>query len=105
VHSRSPRKLKMLIFSRILFCLYMQTIRVAVMQGTQVATQYLNDQLKDDLDRDELVARGKVSRHDADADGVEWAEVREDVSLRVRSTCVGWRRTPCAWIVPASDRL
>lgn len=47
------------------------------MQGTQVATQYLNDQLKADLDRDDLVARGKVSRHDADADGAEWAEVSE----------------------------
>jgi hypothetical protein len=53
-----------------------QTIRVAVMQGTQVATQYLNDQLKEDLERDELVARGKVNRVDADTDGAEWAEVR-----------------------------
>jgi hypothetical protein len=67
----------------------MQTIRVAVMQGTQVATQYLNDQLKEDLDRDELVARGKVSRHDADADGNEWAEVREDVPLRPLRAWVG----------------
>jgi hypothetical protein len=53
-----------------------QTIRVAVMQGTQVATQYLNDQLKEELERDKLVDRSKVNRVDADTDGAEWAEVR-----------------------------
>jgi hypothetical protein len=78
--STRNKKIPLHSFSHLLCSLvYMQTIRVAVMQGTQVATQYLNDQLKEDLDRDELVARGKVSRHDADADGNEWAVVREDV--------------------------
>ena len=63
-------------YSLLPFYVLAQTIRVAIMQGTLVATQYSNDQLKEDLDRDELVAKGKVSRHDANADGVEWAEVR-----------------------------
>lgn len=46
------------------------------MQGTQVATQYLNDQLKEDIARDELVAKGKLSPHEADVESDEWAEVR-----------------------------
>lgn len=45
------------------------------MQGTQVLTQYLNDQLKEDMKRDELVMKGKLSRVAADAEADEWAEV------------------------------
>lgn len=46
------------------------------MQATQVATAYLNDQLREDMARDELVEKGKMRRHDADLDSAAWAEVR-----------------------------
>lgn len=54
--------------------LAMSTFRVVIMQGTQVLTQYLNDQLKEDMKRDELVMKGKLSRIAADAEADEWAE-------------------------------
>jgi hypothetical protein len=46
------------------------------MQATQVATQYLNDQLREDMARDDLVSKRKMSRHDADLESDAWAEVR-----------------------------
>lgn len=46
------------------------------MQGTQVATQYMNDQLREELKRDDLVVHGKITRKEADEEGEEWAEVR-----------------------------
>lgn len=52
------------------------------MQGSTILTQYMNDQLKEDMKRDELVASGKVSQMEADDEAAVWAEVR------VRS----WRR-------------
>lgn len=45
------------------------------MQGTQVATQYLNDQLKEDITRDELVMNGKLSRRQAEEEAEAWSEV------------------------------
>ena len=36
---------------------------------------YLNDQLKEDIERDELVARGQLTRDQADEQAEEWAEV------------------------------
>jgi hypothetical protein len=65
------------------------TIRVVIMQGTQVATHYLKDQLAADLERDDLVSRGKMTREAAEAQAEEWAEVRLFV---IASLCyiVGW---------------
>jgi hypothetical protein len=45
------------------------------MQGSAILTQYMNDQLKEDMRRDELVARGKLAQILADGQGMQWAEV------------------------------
>jgi len=53
-----------------------QSLRVVIMQGTQVGTLYLNDQLKEDMARDERVLKGKLTRQEAEEEADEWAEVR-----------------------------
>jgi len=50
------------------------------MQGTQIATLYMNDQLKEEIHRDELVTKGKMTRREAEDEGEEWAEVRRAVN-------------------------
>jgi hypothetical protein len=66
-----------------------QTIRIVIMQGSSVLTQYMNDQLKEDMRRDELVADGKMSQMAADEEALLWSEVREQRCIvRVR---ICWR--------------
>jgi len=45
------------------------------MQGTQVVTHYFNDQLKEDLRRDEMVEKGKLTNYEAEKQADAWAEV------------------------------
>lgn len=58
-----------------------QTVRVVIMQGTTIATHYMNDQLKEDMARDELVSKGKLTRKEADEESEEWGEVRVSLLL------------------------
>ena len=44
-------------------------------QGAHLMSTYLNDQLKEDIERDELVARGQLTRDQADEQAEEWTEV------------------------------
>jgi hypothetical protein len=53
--------------------------RIAVMQTTTVITNYYNDQLKNDIDREERVLEGKITRQQADREEEEWQEVRQRV--------------------------
>ena len=73
----------------------LQTVRIAILQVTQVGTQYLNDQLKEDMGRDELVIKGKLTRHEADEESDEWAKVRRQSLMQGRlymrsSALIGW---------------
>lgn len=63
----------------------LQTLRIAVLQVTQAGTQYLNDQLKEDMGRDELVDKGKLTRHEADEESDEWAKVRRQRAILRRA--------------------
>lgn len=45
------------------------------MSSTTIATQYLNDQLQEDLKRDERVAAGVLTLGQAQRQADEWAEV------------------------------
>ena len=45
------------------------------MQSTTVITNYYNDQLKYDIEREEKVLQGKLTRQEADREEEEWQEV------------------------------
>jgi hypothetical protein len=45
------------------------------MQSTTVITNYYNDQLKYDIEREEKVIQGKLTRQEADREEEEWQEV------------------------------
>lgn len=45
------------------------------MQSTTVITNYYNDQLKYDIEREEKVIQGKITRQEADREEEEWQEV------------------------------
>lgn len=45
------------------------------MQSTTVITNYYNDQLKYDIEREEKVLQGKITRQEADREEKEWQEV------------------------------
>ena len=66
------------------------------MQGSTVLTQYMNDQLKEDMRRDEQVALGKITQFEADDEAVVWAEVSAKGSQRLMEYCMpfaqGWMR-------------
>lgn len=51
-------------------------MRIVILQSTQVMTQFLNDQLKEDMARDELVAKGKLTQAEANEEADTWTEVR-----------------------------
>ena len=51
------------------------TVRVVVMQTTTSVTQYYNDQLKEDMEREERIQRGEITRAQANKDDEEWQEV------------------------------
>jgi hypothetical protein len=53
-----------------------------ILQSSQVVTHYLQDQLKADIRRDELVMKGKTTREQADQDSDEWTEVRFVVHVK-----------------------
>ncbi|GKY93282.1 hypothetical protein MPSEU_000295700 [Mayamaea pseudoterrestris] len=50
------------------------TMRIVIMQGSTILTQYMNDQLKEDMRRDELVAYGKLSQLEADEEAAQWSD-------------------------------
>ena len=52
------------------------------MQTTTVITNYYNDQLKYDIEREEKVIQGKITRQEADREEKEWQEVRLFVAQR-----------------------
>ena len=52
------------------------------MQSTTVITNYYNDQLKYDIEREEKVIQGKLTRQEADREEEEWQEVRLFVAKR-----------------------
>lgn len=45
------------------------------MQSTTVITNYYNDQLKYDIEREERVLQEKITRQEADREEKEWQEV------------------------------
>lgn len=64
------------------------------MQSTTVITNYYNDQLKYDIEREERVLHGKITRQEADREEAEWQEVRMltengifQIRWRNESTC------------------
>jgi hypothetical protein len=63
------------LFARLSFLIF-KAFRIAVVQGTTVITNYYNDQLKCDIEREERVAQGNITRQQADREDKEWQEVR-----------------------------
>jgi hypothetical protein len=52
-----------------------QTIRITFMQGSTIISQYMNDQLKEEVNRDELVTKKKMTPEEACEDSAHWSEV------------------------------
>ena len=46
-------------------------------QSAHILSNYVNDQLKEDMEREELVANGVLTQKEADEQSDEWAEVSE----------------------------
>jgi hypothetical protein len=57
-------------------------VRICIVQYTTVMSNYLNDQLQADLERDGRVQRGELTPSDASREASEWQEVRRGVLLR-----------------------
>jgi hypothetical protein len=51
-------------------------IRITVIQSSSVVTNYYNDLIKLDMERDERVATGEITREQAERESDEWQEVR-----------------------------
>lgn len=51
------------------------SIRVIVMQSTTVVTNYYNDQLKEDMEREDRIQKGEITRAQANKEDDEWQEV------------------------------
>jgi hypothetical protein len=51
-------------------------VRICIVQYTTVMSNYLNDQLQADLERDGRVQRGELTPSDASREASEWQEVR-----------------------------
>ena len=51
------------------------TVRIVVMQSTNVVTTYYNDQLKQDMEREERIQRREITRAQANKEDEEWQEV------------------------------
>ena len=54
----------------------LKTVRVVVLQSSQVLTTFLQDQLEEDMKRDQKVQSQQLSREEAEKDAEEWNEVR-----------------------------
>jgi hypothetical protein len=63
-------------FSLLSLSFYGQAFRIAVMQSTTVLTNYYNDQLKQDIEREERIAKGQLTRKQAEREEEAWQEVR-----------------------------
>jgi hypothetical protein len=46
------------------------------MQSTTVVTTYYNDQLKNDIEQEERILSGEITRAEAEREDEEWQEVR-----------------------------
>jgi hypothetical protein len=58
------------------------------MQSTTVITNYYNDQLKYDIEREEKVIQGKLTRQEADREEKEWQEVSLDSHEKKFDSCI-----------------
>lgn len=47
------------------------------MQSTTVVTNYYNDQLKEDMEREDRIQKGEITRAQANKEDDEWQEVCE----------------------------
>lgn len=52
-----------------------QAIRIAVMQTTTAVTHYYNDQLKVDMEREDRISSGEITRAQAEKEDEAWQEV------------------------------
>ena len=52
-----------------------QTFRIVVTQGSLILSTYANDQLQQDMAREELVAKGEMTQEEADEAAEEWEMV------------------------------
>jgi hypothetical protein len=52
-----------------------QTIRTTVSHSMLVISSYMNDQLRVELQRDELVGQGRMTQEQADQESEEWIQV------------------------------
>lgn len=53
----------------------MQTVRVAIIQGGQVMTTFMTDQLEYESANEELIVQGKITPMEADEMNEQWETV------------------------------
>jgi hypothetical protein len=53
-----------------------QTFRIVAVNASSIMSNYMSDELSQDITRDELVSRGKMTQADADKERQQWTEVR-----------------------------
>ena len=75
------------------------TIRIVVMRSTTVVTHYYNDQLKEDMDREERIQRGEITRAQANREDEEWQEVSTVVFVPSHGWTDACLVVGCRWIL------
>jgi hypothetical protein len=53
-----------------------QTVRIYVVQASSIMSNYMSDELSQDIKRDEMVSKRKMTQADADKERKQWTEVR-----------------------------
>lgn len=59
-------------------------LRISIMQMTTVVTNYYNDQLKNDIEREDRIATDKITRQQAELEDEEWQAVCRGINRFAR---------------------
>jgi hypothetical protein len=73
-------------------------VKICVVQYTTVMSNYLNDQLQADLERDERVKSGELAAQDALREANEWQEVRQCHVYDGMYSCMLFCLTSCRFL-------
>lgn len=60
--------------------LYLKTLKVSITQGAHIFSKYMTDQIREDMERDEKVEKGIMTREQADEESERWQQVRIEKS-------------------------
>lgn len=59
-------------------------VRVSMQQGATVLSNYMSDQLKEDMARDEKVQKGEMTQMEADEESTAWSNVSKHPKIRLQ---------------------